>query len=155
MISGIAEGTARPQYIAQSVATLFDGIVTNVALSLGTDMGMRAMGILPALTQPATDPQLLLAAAYRTVYGVVSSYIVARLAPNRPMEHALLGGAIGMALGIVGAVVTWNRELGPHWYSVALIVTALPSAWLGGQLRVLQVRKREVQLMFAEQEDIR
>jgi hypothetical protein len=118
-------------------------------------MGMRAMGILPALTQPATDLQLLLAAVYRTVYGVVSSYIVTRLAPNRPMEHALLGGSIGMALGIVGAVVTWNRGLGPHWYSVALIVTALPSAWLGGQLRVLQMRKREVQLMFTEQEDIR
>jgi hypothetical protein len=71
------------------------------------------------------------------------------------MEHALLGGAIGMVLGIVGAVVTWNRGLGPHWYSVALIITALPSAWLGGKLWVLQMRKREAQLMFAEQEDIR
>jgi len=66
-----------------------------------------------------------------------------------------MGGAIGMVLGIIGAAVTWNRGLGPHWYSVALVVTALPSAWAGGKLRVLQIRKRTEQLMFAEQEDIR
>jgi len=155
MISGVAEETARPRKTLQSVGALFAGFVANVVLSLGTDVGLRAIGILPALADPATDLQLLLAAAYRTLYGVVSSYIVARLAPNRPMEHALLGGAIGMVLGIIGAGVTWNRGLGPHWYSVALVVTALPSAWAGGKLRVLQIRKRTEQLMFAEQEDIR
>jgi len=155
MISGIAEETGRPRKTLQSVGALFAGFVANVALSLGTDVGLRAIGILPALAEPATDLQLLLAAAYRTVYGVVSSYVVARLAPNRPMEHALMGGAIGMVLGIIGAAVTWNRGLGPHWYSVALVVTALPSAWAGGKLRVLQILKRTEQLMFAEQEDIR
>ena len=96
MISGIAEETGRPRKTLQSVGALFAGFVANVALSLGTDVGLRAIGILPALADPATDLQLLLAAAYRTVYGVVSSYVVARLAPNRPMEHALMGGAIGM-----------------------------------------------------------
>jgi len=44
----------------------------------------------------------------------------------------------------VGAVVTWNRgpAFGPHWYPLALIVTALPCAWLGGKLRVMQLRDR-------------
>ena len=57
------------------------------------------------------------------------------------MGHALLGGAIGMALGTAGATATWNKGLGPHWYPLALIVTALPSAWVGGKLRELQMRK--------------
>src|SRR6266851_1527783 len=62
--------------------------------------------------------------------GVVLSLgtdIIARLAPDRPMLHALVGVGIGFAVSIVGAVATWNHEppLGPHWYSLALAVTAL------------------------------
>jgi len=132
--------TRSPQNILQSVGALFAGFVVNVALSLGTDVLLHAVGMTPALGQPQTDPQLLLATAYRTVYGVISSYVVARLAPNRPMGHALLGGAIGMVLATAGAAATWNRGLGPHWYPLALIVTALPCAWVGGKLRVMQMR---------------
>jgi hypothetical protein len=134
--------TRRPREILQSIGALFAGFVVNVALSLGTDVVLHAVGITPALGQTQTDSQLLLATAYRTLYGVVSSYVVARLAPNRPMGHALLGGAIGMALGTVGAVATWIKGLGPHWYPLALIVTALPSAWVGGKLRVMQLAGR-------------
>lgn len=66
--------------------------------------------------------------------GVAASYITARLAPDRPMQHALAGGFLGMVLAAVGAAVTWNKgpEFGPHWYPIALIVLALPCAWLGG-----------------------
>jgi hypothetical protein len=76
------------------------------------------------------------------VYGIVGSYIIARLAPNRPMLHALVGGVIGLIVSIVGAVATWNGgpAFGPHWYPIALIVTALPCAWVGGKLRVMQLR---------------
>ncbi len=85
-----------------------------------------------------TDAQSLLATVYRTVFAVISSYAVARLAPHHPLEHALLGGAIGMALAAAGAAATWNRGLGPHWYPVALVVLALPTAWAGGKIRVWQ-----------------
>ncbi len=40
------------------------------------------------------DGPLLLATVYRTVCGVVGSYIIARLAPDRPMQHALVGGKL-------------------------------------------------------------
>ena len=67
---------------------------------------------------------------------------MARLAPDRPMLHALLGGVIGLVLSTVGAVVTLNRgpAFGPHWYPLALMVTALPCAWLCGRLRIMQLR---------------
>ena len=60
------------------------------------------------------------------------------------MGHALVGGAIGLAVSILGAAVTWNKgpAFGPHWYPVALVVLALPQSWLGGQLRVMQLRAR-------------
>jgi len=57
----------------------------------------------------------LVATAYRMVYAVAGSYIAARLAPDRPMQHALVLGFVGLALSIAGAVATWNAgpELGP------------------------------------------
>ena len=87
------------------------------------------------------DAALLLATVYRTVYGVGGSYLIARLAPDRPMQHALVGGVVGLAVSIVGAAVTWNRgpAFGPHWYPLALIVLALPTAWVGGKLRLMQL----------------
>lgn len=145
MSSGIAEQTTRPGNIGQSVGALAAGFLVNIVLSLGTDFGLHAIGIWPVLAQPMTDSLLLVATAYRTLYGVISSYILARLAPNRPLEHALIGGAIGLALGIAGAAATWTRGLGPHWYSVALLVLAMPTAWVGGKLRMLQLRRESGQ----------
>jgi len=86
---------------------------------------------------------LLLAAAYRTLYGVLAGYVVARLAPYRPMLHALISGAMGLAVSILGAAATWNRGLGPHWYPLALIVLAMPQAWAGGRLRIVQQGQAE------------
>jgi hypothetical protein len=61
------------------------------------------------------------------------------------MLHALVLGSLGFVASIVGAVATWNSvpSLGPHWYPIALIVLALPPAWAGGKLRLLQMRRQE------------
>ena len=136
--------TQRPRRIGRSIGAVVAGALTGIILSIGTDAVLRAAGIFPALGQPMSDALFLLATTYRTAYGVVGSYITARLAPDRPMGHALVLGTIGLAVSIVGAVATWNRgpELGPHWYPVALIVTAIPCAWLGGKLRVMQLPAR-------------
>lgn len=137
-----ANRAAQPRNIGQSVLALFAGFVAGVVLSLGTDLGLHAVGLWPSLGQPMSGPLLLFATVYRTIYGVISAYIVARLAPFRPMEHALIGGAIGTVVSVIGAAVTWNRGLGPHWYPVALILVALPSAWVGGRLRLTQLRRQ-------------
>jgi hypothetical protein len=85
---------------------------------------------------------LALASAYRTLYCVISSYVIARLAPNSPMGHALVGGLIGFAVNIAAVVATWNSGLGPHWYPVSLALVALPTAWAGGKLRLMQLPPR-------------
>jgi len=126
--------------IGRSIGALFAGFVVVLVLSLGTDLALHAAGIFPPLGQIMSNPLFLLATVYRTVYAIVGSYITARLAPDRPMGHALLGGGIGLVLAVVGAVVTWNKDLGPHWYPLALIVTALSCAWVGGKLRLMQMR---------------
>jgi hypothetical protein len=126
----------------RSALALLAGFVVVVALSLGTDAALHATGVFPPMGQRMSDALFLLATVYRSVYGVLGSYVTARLAPDRPMQHALVGCALGLVLATVGTVATWNNgpEFGPHWYPLSLLVTALPSAWAGGLLRVRQLR---------------
>jgi hypothetical protein len=131
----------RPRSLGRSIGALLAGFVVVVILSIGTDVVLHAAGIFPPLGKPMSDALLLLATVYRSVYAVVGSYITARVAPDRPMQHALAGGVIGLVLSVVGAVMAWNKvdTLGPHWYPLALVATALPCAWIGGKLRVMQL----------------
>jgi hypothetical protein len=130
----------------KSIGAALAGIFAGAALPTATDVLLRAAGIFPPfnVNEPMSNPLLLLATAYRTVYGVLGAYITARLAPNRPMGHALVLGAIGLAASVVGAVVTWNMgpAFGPHWYPLALVALAMPQSWLGGKLRVMQLGGR-------------
>src|SRR5262249_40554607 len=128
----------------RSTGALVAGLLAILILSIGTDLALHTSGIFPPLGEPMSDALFLLATAYRIVYGVVGCYITARLAPSRPMQHALVLGVVGLVLSIGGAAATWNAgpEFGPHWYPVALIVTAMPCAWAGGTLRVMQIRSR-------------
>jgi hypothetical protein len=91
-----------------------------------------------------SDRPFALATIYRTIYGVAAAYTTARLAPNQPMIHALVLGVLGLAASIAGAVAMWSKlpTLGPKWYSVALVALALPTAWLGGKLYLMQRRGR-------------
>ena len=69
---------------------------------------------------------------YRCLNGATGSYLTAKLSPNKPMKHVLIGGVIGLIISILGAVAMWSTP--PHWYSLTLIITTLPCAWLGGKL---------------------
>ena len=61
------------------------------------------------------------------------------------MGHALVGGGVGLAVSILGAAATWNKgpALGPHWYPLALVVLAMPQAWAGGKLTVMQLPRAD------------
>jgi hypothetical protein len=138
--------TGRLQRMGRSLVALLAGMLVGILLSLGTDIVLHAIGVFPPWGESMAgfEGALLLATVYRTVYGVVASYVIAQLAPDRPLQHALVGGIIGLAASTVGAAVTWNKgpAFGPHWYPLALIVLAMPQAWVGGKLRVMQLRSR-------------
>jgi len=121
--------------IGRSILSVVAGALTGIILSLCTDALLRASGWMPA-GLPATDKILALATVYRTIYGVMGAYVAAWLAPYRPMLHALVLGAIGFFVSILGTVVTWNKgpQYGQHWYPITLIVLAIPTAWVGAKL---------------------
>jgi hypothetical protein len=130
--------------VLRRVGAVLAGMLVGIVLTIGADIALHAIGVFPPSGQSMVgfDGPLLLATVYRTVFGIAGSYIIARLAPDRPMQHALVGGVVGLAVSIVGAAVTWNKgpAFGPHWYPLALIVLAMPQAWVGGKLRLIQLR---------------
>jgi hypothetical protein len=133
--------TQPPRRMLRSIGALLAGFVVVVVLSLGTDLVLHAAGVFPPWGDPMSDALFVLATVYRTAYALLGSYLTARLAPYKPMKHALGGGVVGLVLSTIGAVSTWDKgpEFGPHWYPLALVATALPCAWAGGRLRTLQL----------------
>ena len=136
--------THPPRRLLRSIGAVLAGMVAVIILSLGTDAVLHATGIYPPWGERMADALFVLATAYRIVYTVAGGYIAARLAPGRPMLHAMVFGAIGVVVGVIGAVATWSRlpELGPKWYAVAIFAIALPCAWAGGRLYATQLRPR-------------
>jgi len=129
----------QPRNLLRSTGALLAGFFGVVVLSLGTDQVLHVLNVYPPWGQPMHEPRLnLLALSYRIVYTVLGSYIAARLAPRNPMRHALILGVIGFVVGSAGAFATIPMNLGPAWYPIAIAVTAIPCAWVGGKLADLQ-----------------
>jgi hypothetical protein len=133
-------GTPSQSTLGRSILCIVIGFLVVVAITIITDVVLHKIHFYPPLGEYTSGSVLIWATVYRTIYGVLGSYITARLAPNRPMMHALIGGAIGTVLATIGAIATWNHvpPLGPNWYPVSLIVGALPTAWLGARLFQMQ-----------------
>ncbi|HEV2397807.1 MAG TPA: hypothetical protein VGS27_12750 [Candidatus Sulfotelmatobacter sp.] len=139
--SSTVSESVRPKQTGRSVWAVVAGFLAVVILSIGTDLVLAKIGVFPELGQRMSDQLFVLATTYRTIYAVFGSYVTARLAPNRPMWHAIVGAVIGMIIGTVGAIATWNKDLGPHWYSIVLVVEGIPCAWIGAKIRESQIAR--------------
>ena len=130
-----AAASGQPRRLGRSVLAVFLGFVTVVVLSLGTDQILHALKVYPPWGQPMYEPGLnLLALSYRIVYTILAMYVTAKYAPYSPMRHVWVAGTIGFVVGIVGVIAAIPLNLGPIWYPIAIALTALPCAWLGGVL---------------------
>src|SRR5262245_27466370 len=127
-----------PRQTLRSIGAVLAGFLTIVITSIGTDIIMHATGIFPTSGQPMSNGLWMLTTAYRFLYGVLGCYVAARLAPGRPMMHAMALGVAGLVFGTIGAVLTWNLGpgFGPHWYPILLIAISIPCAWLGAKLYI-------------------
>ena len=115
----------------KSIAAVVVSFVLVAALFVLTDAALHALGIMPL--GAVFDAKLLAVALfYRVVYTIIGGYVAAKMAPSKPLWHALALGIIGMCVTISGAMI--NAVLGPAWYAWGLVILALPSVWLGAYL---------------------
>jgi hypothetical protein len=118
----------------KSFLAVLAGLVFVVAVTTIIDIIMYFTGVF--VTDEMTTTLWLVAIGYRVVISIIGCWIAAKLAPAKPMKHALILGGIGTLIAAIGAAATWNAgpAFGPHWYPLSLVATALPCAWLGGLL---------------------
>jgi hypothetical protein len=129
----LASGSRRPRLVLRRIGAVLAGLVAIFAVTTATDLVMHLTGVFPPPDAlPMSGRLFLLAFGYRFVFDVAGSYLTARLAPDRPMRHALALGAVGLVLSIAGAVALWDA--GPAWYPLSLAASALPCGWLGARL---------------------
>lgn len=119
----------------KSIGAVTAGFAALVILSMVMDSILQKTDIMK--TEPFDENPVWLIAiivVYRTIFNTLGCYLTARLAPGKPMKHAIILGIIVFVLTIVGMIVMWH--LPPHWYPISLAVLTLPAAWLGGKLRL-------------------
>lgn len=121
--------------VVRSIGAVVLGFVLIGALSFGTDYAISQFipGFLDPGTQITSVPLLLGTMAYVAVYAVFGCYVTARLAPSRPMLHALVLGALGLAFNVMGTIAMWSTA--PAWYHTASLLLVMPYAYLGGRIR--------------------
>src|SRR5262245_65729181 len=117
--------------VTRSIWSVVAGVLFIIVVTTLVDIVLHVTKVFPPIDRPIDDPLALLATAYRIVIGIAGAWLTAKLAPDRPMRHAMILGVVGVVLGLVGVVVTWNLGLGPRWYAIAIAALAIPHWWIG------------------------
>jgi hypothetical protein len=128
----------------KSIWAVVAGVLAIIVVTTLVDILLHVTGVFPPMDQPIDNALALLATSYRIVISIGGAWLTARLAPEKPMKHAMILGCVGVVLGLVGVVATWNMGLGPRWYPIVLTVLALPQCWAGGKLYEMQSGTRLV-----------
>jgi hypothetical protein len=121
--------------ILKSIGAVVGGFVAVFILDIAVDFVLESLGIFPSYPAPFDVWwMVLLAIVYRTLFNVVGGYLTATLAPDQPMRHTWVLAGIGFLAAIGGMFAA--QGMSPTYYPLALVITAIPSVWLGGWLRV-------------------
>ena len=126
----------------KSIWALVAGVLFTIVVTTLVDILLHVVHVFPPMGQPLDDRLSAIALSYRIPITIAGAYLTAKLAPARPMKHAMILGFVGTLLGIAGIAATWNKGLGPSWYPIALAVLAIPQCWAGGRLYELLASSR-------------
>jgi hypothetical protein len=126
----------------KSIWAVVAGVLVILAVTTLVDIALHGIGVFPSMNQPISNALAALATSYRIVISIGGAWLTARLAPSRPMKHVMILGTVGLVLGLVGVVTTWNLGLGPRWYPILLAALAIPQCWAGGRIFEMQSEKR-------------
>jgi len=90
----------------KSAWAVIAGVLVIIVVTTLIDIVLHLTGVYPSMGQPLNGPLAILATSYRVVIGVGGAWLTARLAPDKPIKHALILGYVGVFLGLVGAAAT-------------------------------------------------
>ncbi len=118
----------------RNVGSIVVGFLFIAVLSFGSDILLRVTfpDDVDVQIRIVSVRVLVLSLISAAVYATVGCYLTARLAPSRPMWHALVLGVLVLIFTEANTTVLWT--LAPLWYKLASLALVIPCAWLGGWL---------------------
>jgi hypothetical protein len=116
----------------RSIGAVAVGFLFIAVLSFGTDILLRVTfpDDIDVPAEIVSIRVLALSLTSAAVYATVGCYLTARLAPSRPMWHALVLGVLVLIFTVVNADLLWM--LAAMWYKLASLAIVMPCAWIGG-----------------------
>jgi hypothetical protein len=94
--------------VKKSIWAVVAGVLFIIIVTTLVDIVLHLVRVFPPMDQPIDDRLALLATSYRIVISIAGAWLTARLAPDKPMTHAMRLGYVGVVLGLIGLVATWN-----------------------------------------------
>jgi hypothetical protein len=120
--------------MGRSILAIVAGFVVIGVLAAGTTalLGSTMPGLFDANGRATSVTWELAMHAYVFAYATFGCWLAARLAPDRPMGHALVLGVLGLLFNVMGSVLRWDTA--PAWSHALAVALVMPAAWLGGWL---------------------
>ena len=130
--------------LGRSVLAIVAGFLFIGVCATGADLALKAG--LPESFGPGgrvdSVPLLLFMQGYVALFAITGCWLAAHLAPNHPMRHALILGALGFVFNIVGISQMWDTA--PAWFHVMSLALVMPYAWFGGWLHTSRRNRDEL-----------
>jgi len=124
--------------LLKSIGAILAGYLVSAIL---TGITISVLGILfPASYKPENVGWVIFNVIYGCVFAVVGGYILARLAPSKPMTHAWVLGILMALFAVLTGYMVASAPASPEyanqpsWYYPVLTITVLPSILLGAWL---------------------
>ena len=118
----------------RSILPIAAGFLFIAVLTLGTDVLVR-VAFPDAFDESGHTeklPLLIFSLVDLGIYTIVGCYLAARLAPSRPMWHALVVGVLGLIFLVADTIELWPKA--PTWFNVLSLAPMMLYAWIGGKL---------------------
>jgi ABC-type multidrug transport system permease subunit len=126
----------------RSILAIIAGSVAWMVTALGMDAVM--MAIVPHLYDAngkvESLPLLLFSMTYSLLFSVLGGYVTALVAKRKELQHALALGVLQFVMGIAATIKFFDTA--PLWYHVVFLTLLIPAILVGGQLRMMQKRRR-------------
>ncbi len=121
----------------RSIGAVAVGFLFIAVLSFGSDILLRVTfpDDIDVQGEIVSIRVLALSLTSAALYATVGCYLTARLAPSRPMWHALVLGVLILIFTVLNTGVLWM--LAAMWYKLASLAIVMPCAWIGGWLAEL------------------
>ena len=127
MEGGSAQAGSGGKQVRRSTLAVAAGFVLAPFLSRSVDVLLERTGVFPTVAQQQADG-----------FDVLWMNVVALCYRNRPARHVHILGLIATAVAAIAnvavAMTPATANVLPAWFSVALVLMAYPTAWLGGRL---------------------